>query len=299
MAVHPANRGASSGYLNALSRPPEGHGFWTTGRVGEVTPSSGLTLNINRIPVRECLVNGAALSDLSATTVTLDAADATNPRRDTIFVNTAGTIAASKGTAAASPFPNNLSSTQLALAEVYVAANATSIVAGNITDRRQRMAHARLIQKDTSQNVNDSSFTDDNIFAFYMDIAGRVQVKLFLQTSLPTADGFKYRFATAPALGAVTAALSSAYSVCDFRGAGSTNQYTVAGAATGGGVVVTTPGFTGDSVVIDALLVGGGTGVAGDIMKVTFQWAEQTDAGGTSTVSGGTGSSFMMIQRVF
>jgi hypothetical protein len=82
----------------------------------------------------------------STTNVVIDAADATNPRIDVLYINASGTIAILKGTARAvkptgettwrkyeDPYPADASSTPgLILAEIVVPAGATSIVDANI-----------------------------------------------------------------------------------------------------------------------------------------------------------------------
>lgn len=78
----------------------------------------------------------------STTNVAIDAADATNPRIDVIYVNSSGVVSVSKGTAKAAkpigettwqkweePYPADLSTTDgIILAEIEVPAGVTSIV---------------------------------------------------------------------------------------------------------------------------------------------------------------------------
>jgi len=78
----------------------------------------------------------------SPTNVAIDAADATNPRIDVIYVNSSGVVSVSKGTAKAAkpigettwqkweePYPADLSTTDgIILAEIEVPAGVTSIV---------------------------------------------------------------------------------------------------------------------------------------------------------------------------
>ena len=85
---------------------------------------------------------GAFGEKLSTTNIAIDAADATNPRIDIIYVNGSGTIAVLKGTARAvkptgestwqkyeEPYPADFSATTgIVLAEVLVPAGVTSIV---------------------------------------------------------------------------------------------------------------------------------------------------------------------------
>ncbi len=71
--------------------------------------------------------------ELSASTVTLDAADASNPRIDLVYIDSTGAVAKITGTAAASPSAPALPSNGISVATVSVAANAT---AGTVTDMR-------------------------------------------------------------------------------------------------------------------------------------------------------------------
>ena len=88
------------------------------------------------------VLNGTFGEKLTTTNVVIDAADATNPRIDVIYVNASGVVSVSKGTARAikptgesawqkweEPYPADLSSTAgIILAEVEVPAGATSII---------------------------------------------------------------------------------------------------------------------------------------------------------------------------
>ena len=78
---------------------------------------------------------------VAVASVTIAAADATNPRIDTIVVTTAGAVAVRAGTAVAfttttTPKPLNLTLGDVPLAQVLVPAAATAIAAANITDKR-------------------------------------------------------------------------------------------------------------------------------------------------------------------
>jgi hypothetical protein len=75
--------------------------------------------------------------EVEADTKAVAAADAENPRKDIIYINATGVVSYYPGTAAAEPeAPETPSGSQL-LAEIEVAANATSIETENITDKRK------------------------------------------------------------------------------------------------------------------------------------------------------------------
>ncbi|MFN0145107.1 MAG: hypothetical protein ACKVT1_01240 [Dehalococcoidia bacterium] len=87
------------------------------------------------------VAKGAVLSNgvlraVTAADVTVDAADATNPRWDIIVINSSGTKAVRKGTAAAAPAPPALTANDVVLAAVYVPANDTAIGSDNLIDLR-------------------------------------------------------------------------------------------------------------------------------------------------------------------
>ena len=107
--------------------------------------SSGLEVDVASGTV---LVNGSEVS-VSAQTVTLDTADSSNPRKDVITIDSNGNLVKNTGTAEAikpegetgfdtqRPAPNDLAGvSQPVVAEVYVAAGASSLGSGDVRDRR-------------------------------------------------------------------------------------------------------------------------------------------------------------------
>jgi hypothetical protein len=107
--------------------------------------SSGLTLSVASGVV---WVNGTKVTKATSTSVVISAADSLRPRKDIIVINSSGTISVVAGTAdyavptgktgveALRPVPPEITTNNVLLSEVYVPAAATSIVSGNITDRR-------------------------------------------------------------------------------------------------------------------------------------------------------------------
>lgn len=101
-----------------------------------VTPhSSGASLNID-VAAGTVMLAGAVLAVSAQANKTIAAADATNPRRDLITINSSGTVIVTSGTAAATPCLPSIPATSVVIAVVDVPANATSITANNITDKR-------------------------------------------------------------------------------------------------------------------------------------------------------------------
>lgn len=103
------------------------------GIVSGCEPSiSGLTVTVGAGIVH--LADGTR-KELSATNITLDSADPSNPRIDLVYITSAGEVAKVTGTAAASPVVPSVPSGGISVAQVSVAANASS---GDVTDTRQR-----------------------------------------------------------------------------------------------------------------------------------------------------------------
>ena len=78
--------------------------------------------------------------EVEAATMPVAAADAENPRKDIIYVNSTGEITYLAGTAAEPEAPETPLGSQL-LAEIAVAANATAIETANITDKRKTITN--------------------------------------------------------------------------------------------------------------------------------------------------------------
>lgn len=93
------------------------------------------------------IVNGTYVS-VNATTVVIGVSNGTYPRKDIVTLNSSGTLTVTAGTAdqaipsantgvnTNNPIPADIPSNQIILAEIWVAANATSIAAASITDKR-------------------------------------------------------------------------------------------------------------------------------------------------------------------
>jgi hypothetical protein len=114
-----------------------------------VTPGSGLAVQVAAgyccVPAASALQGGYVFGAMTSQSLTLAAADPTNPRIDlvTAQVTDTGTSASScslsivTGTAAFSPSPPSLSSlTAIVLAAVQVGAGVASLTSANITDER-------------------------------------------------------------------------------------------------------------------------------------------------------------------
>lgn len=113
------------------------------GAVTQTTPAS-LTVNVapGALKVRSSYdannnpVYPAGFTTFAATTKTVGAADATNPRIDLVSVNNAGVVTLTPGTAAASPVAPALPANSVELARITVRAAATTVVTSDINDVR-------------------------------------------------------------------------------------------------------------------------------------------------------------------
>lgn len=100
-----------------------------------VTAPGGMQVAVD---TGRAVINGTFLSSSASTTLSIAAADPTNPRIDLViasidFTGRTGAIQVLTGTPAPSPAPPNTTTGQLPLAQVAVAAGASGIISGNIT----------------------------------------------------------------------------------------------------------------------------------------------------------------------
>lgn len=117
-------------YLDALVAGIEGLDCVLSGLA--MTAGTDLTPNVAKGAV---LTNGV-LKAVAASTVTIGAADATNPRIDLVVVNASGALAVRAGTAAANPKPPARTANDVIIAAIFVPATATQITQARIVDLR-------------------------------------------------------------------------------------------------------------------------------------------------------------------
>ncbi|MFT8351292.1 hypothetical protein [Clostridium saccharoperbutylacetonicum] len=82
-------------------------------------------------------------------------ADTTNPRKDIVYVDSTGVAQYLQGIAALSPTAPVTPSGGFLLAEIYVAANATSITNSNITDKRKMLISTDTLNTLLSENTQN------------------------------------------------------------------------------------------------------------------------------------------------
>ena len=121
-----------------FARLTEKTGYGVVSGLG-VTAQSTPNMTINVAPGIIYLPSGDRYALLGAAGLAVNAAHATNPRIDIVYVSTAGVITYLAGTAAATPSAPALPAGGILLAEIAVAAGVTSITAANIADRRKNI----------------------------------------------------------------------------------------------------------------------------------------------------------------
>lgn len=94
---------------------------------------SGLTVKVGAGVIH---LSDGTRKELSATNITLDSADTTNPRIDLVYIDSTGTVAKITGTASASPNVPTVPTGGISVAQVSVAAGSTT---GTITDKRDML----------------------------------------------------------------------------------------------------------------------------------------------------------------
>lgn len=127
--------------------------------------SSGMQV---KIPTGQVWINGHWGAVTSTKTLALTAANASNPRKDLIvaradFVNNRVELDSITGTPAGSPtlptVTQNSSIYEVALAEIAVGAAASTISAGNVTDRRIFDSAVARYRKSTTQSITNDTNT--------------------------------------------------------------------------------------------------------------------------------------------
>lgn len=132
--------------FSQMFRRMQATGVWGTPAGSELRVLADSTGMQVKVPAGFAFVRGHFYSSDAQETLAISAANPTNPRRDLVVLRldpTANsiTLAVVAGTAAASPADPTLTQTdagvwELPLARVAVAAGATTIAAGNVTDLR-------------------------------------------------------------------------------------------------------------------------------------------------------------------
>lgn len=109
--------------------------------------SAGANMSVD-VSAGDAIINGSYVNKASKTNVAVTPADSSYPRKDIVVIDSSGTISVIAGTAEKAiphdetgvntrkPEPPDIPSNKIILAEIWVAAGATSITDADITDRR-------------------------------------------------------------------------------------------------------------------------------------------------------------------
>ncbi len=253
----------SAQQLTRLSQALERRwGFF--GNHGAVTTSSGLTLSVAAIPANNYVINGAIQSAaFVAADVTHGAASETLPRIDIIKINTSGVVAIEAGTAATDPVPPDLTSSELEVAQVLIAAGATTLSSSDITDRRQQLAELVIRKAATESITTDDTLSDDAEFFCDLEPSSTYEVTFLLLINAHATPDLKFNV-TLPASGTAHGVVSGPTAVLSFI---ESADHVVAGAAAAEGLLVKL------SVII-----------AGTAGKFALQWAQNTSDGNATAV---------------
>lgn len=202
------NQIVSAQLFNRLERGiAQAHGLYVSTE-GAVTINAGLTVNVAAITAYEYIIDGTIeTTGVSATTQTMSAADATNPRRDIVYVNQSGAVGTVTGTPAASPVLPTLAASRLALAEVRVAANQTVLASSDISDMRvilKRHTWEHLDTQVLTGTAASISFQSiDESYRMFRITIHSVQTTVFaLHLRLNNDSGANYDYATETSGGA-------------------------------------------------------------------------------------------------
>ena len=115
---------------------------------------SGLTVTVGAGVVH---LSDGTRKELSATNITLDSADTTNPRIDLVYITSAGEVAKVTGTASASPVVPSVPSGGISVAQVSVAAGASTGTVKRVQTIAPNLANYGVV------NVKDFGAVGDGV----------------------------------------------------------------------------------------------------------------------------------------
>lgn len=133
------------------------------------------------------MANGDRFTPTANTALAITAADTTNPRIDIVYVNSSGVISYLAGTAAASPTAPSVPTGGQLLAQITVAAGATSITSAAIADRRKNLWTEAWI---TPTLLNGWTENVSYPVRYFKDTVGNIHIAGLLQTGTSLATAF-------------------------------------------------------------------------------------------------------------
>jgi hypothetical protein len=135
-----------------------GYGI-VNGGVVSAQSTPNMTVNVTSCTLKTA--TGARQVVSANASLAITTADTTNPRKDIVYVNSTGVISYLQGTAAASPISPTTPVGASLLAEIYIAANASSITNANITDKRKILISTDWINTQLSDSTKIINPVDD------------------------------------------------------------------------------------------------------------------------------------------
>lgn len=290
------SRGLSAQELTRLGATTAGLYVFPESAGGAVTPSSGLTVAVAAIAANGVVINGTLESTAYAGgTVTADAADVTNPRRDLVYYDQTGTVAIKKGTATAvtsttGPALPILDDDEIAVAELYIAANETTIDAGEITDRRQDLYGSVLAwaEDTTERTMSGNTITTLSTLSVNIPTTSWIRVRGAVRKS-GTTDTISFGLtlnATSLGLsGAVSATTTDRgtfeFMIPPYNASYSASYHAITGPNGGAGAQyagVFNSGASRPNATITSVLVRGNTNGTTDTMGVQYIVVEEMKA---------------------
>lgn len=123
------------------------------------------------------MANGDRFTPSAVASLAVTAADATNPRIDIVYVSSLGAITYLAGTAAATPSAPSVPAGGQKIAEINVAAKATSIVTANIVDKRRTLANGEIYRPTFSGGWKNESSGIYYPVEYWKDSLGYVHIR--------------------------------------------------------------------------------------------------------------------------
>jgi len=140
--------------LQNIEQESTGYGALNINGFGVAQQSTpNMTVNVAGDTIH--MANKTRVTPVGNSSLTITSANATNPRKDIIYINTDGSIGYTSGTPSVAPTTPTTPSNAFLLCEVYVGTNVTSITNANITDKRKIKNTTDSNAAQLSENTQD------------------------------------------------------------------------------------------------------------------------------------------------
>lgn len=161
--------------LNTAANEKTGYGVYSSLAVSaQATPNMTVSVPTGII----YMDTGKRFTPAANAALAVTAADATNPRIDIVYVSYDGIISYLAGTAAASPTAPSVPTGGQLLAQIAIAANATTITSANITDKRRLyLQEAWVAPTMVNSWVNYDTDNTNELMGYMKDTNGFVHFK--------------------------------------------------------------------------------------------------------------------------